>query len=102
MPEDFKVTPWEVTGDIDYDLLQERFGTTPIDDALIVLHITQNAYYKLNNTARFFFEQLVEGKSKDDIINTAANIYDADSQTLSTDFDASLRQFIQLGLLTSI
>ena len=35
MPEDFKVTPWEVTGDIDYDLLQERFGTTPIDDALI-------------------------------------------------------------------
>ena len=71
----------------------------PIDDALIVLHITQNAYYKLNNTARFFFEQLVEGKSKDDI---AASIYDADSQTLSTDFDASLRQFIQLGLLTSI
>ena len=73
-----------------------------IDDALIVLHITQNAYYKLNNTARFFFEQLVEGKSKDDIINTAANIYNADSQTLSTDFDASLRKFIQLGILTSI
>lgn len=74
----------------------------PIDDALIVLHITQNAYYKLNNTARFFFEQIASGKSKDDIINAATNIYDADSQTLSTDFDASLRQFIQLGLLNSI
>ena len=35
MPEDFKVTPWEVTGEIDYDLLQQRFGTTPIDDALM-------------------------------------------------------------------
>lgn len=35
MPEDFKVTPWEVTGEIDYDLLQQRFGTTPIDDALL-------------------------------------------------------------------
>ena len=35
MAEEFKVTPWEVTGDIDYDLLQEKFGTTPIDDALI-------------------------------------------------------------------
>ncbi|MDY0293377.1 MAG: tryptophan--tRNA ligase [Candidatus Methanomethylophilaceae archaeon] len=35
MAEDFKVTPWEVTGDIDYDLLQERFGTTPIDGALL-------------------------------------------------------------------
>ena len=35
MPEDFKVTPWEVTGDIDYDLLMKQFGTTPIDDALL-------------------------------------------------------------------
>jgi tryptophanyl-tRNA synthetase len=35
MAEDFKVTPWEVTGDIDYDLLQKNFGTTPIDDALV-------------------------------------------------------------------
>ncbi|MEA4977084.1 MAG: tryptophan--tRNA ligase [Methanomassiliicoccaceae archaeon] len=35
MTEDFKVTPWEVTGDIDYGLLQQRFGTTPIDDALL-------------------------------------------------------------------
>ena len=32
--DDFKVTPWEVTGDIDYDLLAERFGTTPIDEKL--------------------------------------------------------------------
>ena len=36
MPEDFTVTPWEVTGNIDYDLLQKRFGTTPIDDALLL------------------------------------------------------------------
>ncbi|HKM13435.1 MAG TPA: tryptophan--tRNA ligase [Candidatus Methanomethylophilaceae archaeon] len=35
MAEDFKVTPWEVTGDIDYELLQERFGTTSIDGALL-------------------------------------------------------------------
>ena len=35
MVEDFTVTPWEVTGDIDYDLLQKRFGTTPIDDSLL-------------------------------------------------------------------
>ncbi|MGI5964345.1 MAG: tryptophan--tRNA ligase [Candidatus Methanomethylophilaceae archaeon] len=35
MAEDFTVTPWEVTGDIDYDLLQKRFGTVPIDDSLL-------------------------------------------------------------------
>lgn len=32
---EFTVTPWEVTGDIDYDELQRKFGTTPIDDALL-------------------------------------------------------------------
>ena len=35
MAEEFKVTPWEVTGDIDYDVLMKKFGTTPIDDKLI-------------------------------------------------------------------
>ena len=35
MPEDFKVTPWEVTGDIDYEMLMKQFGTAPIDDALL-------------------------------------------------------------------
>jgi len=35
MTEEFKVTPWEVVGDIDYDLLMSKFGTTPIDDQLI-------------------------------------------------------------------
>jgi len=32
---DFKVTPWEVTGDIDYDLLAERFGTPMINDGIL-------------------------------------------------------------------
>ena len=35
MAGDFKVTPWEVTGDIDYDLLAKRFGTTAIDEKLL-------------------------------------------------------------------
>ncbi len=33
--EDFVVTPWEVTGEIDYEKLIEKFGTSPIDDALL-------------------------------------------------------------------
>ncbi len=35
MASDFKVTPWEVSGDIDYDVLVKRFGTSRIDDALL-------------------------------------------------------------------
>ncbi|HEY3419309.1 MAG TPA: tryptophan--tRNA ligase [Methanomassiliicoccales archaeon] len=35
MEKDFKVTPWEVTGDIDYDELVVRFGTKRIDDEML-------------------------------------------------------------------
>jgi len=32
---EFTVTPWEVSGEIDYDLLVEKFGTKRIDQALL-------------------------------------------------------------------
>lgn len=33
--EDFVVTPWEVSGEIDYDKLIEKFGTSKIDNDLL-------------------------------------------------------------------
>src|ERR687887_2185146 len=33
--DDFKVTPWEVQGEIDYNKLTERFGTQPITQTII-------------------------------------------------------------------
>ncbi|MBI0583069.1 MAG: tryptophan--tRNA ligase [Methanomassiliicoccus sp.] len=35
MNSEFKVTPWEVSGEIDYDLLVEKFGTKRIDQGLL-------------------------------------------------------------------
>ncbi|MCD1295014.1 tryptophan--tRNA ligase [Methanocella sp. CWC-04] len=35
MNEEFKVTPWDVTGKVDYKKLIEDFGTEPIDDELL-------------------------------------------------------------------
>ncbi|MBI5871580.1 tryptophan--tRNA ligase [archaeon] len=35
MPEDFKVTPWEVEGEIDYDRLINEFGVSKIDNKLL-------------------------------------------------------------------
>ena len=36
MEGDFTVTPWEVTGQIDYDLLIQKFGTKRIDEQMLV------------------------------------------------------------------
>lgn len=35
MPEEFTVTPYQVSGEIDYDVLVERFGTKKIDDSML-------------------------------------------------------------------
>ena len=35
MNEEFKVTPWDVTGKVDYNKLIKDFGTDPIDDKLL-------------------------------------------------------------------
>ncbi len=35
MTPEFEVTPYKVTGEIDYDVLIERFGTKRIDDAML-------------------------------------------------------------------
>ena len=35
MNEEFTVTPWDVSGKVDYTKLIQEFGTEPIDDALL-------------------------------------------------------------------
>ncbi len=35
MAQEFKVTPWEVSGIVDYDKLMKEFGTQPLTDSLI-------------------------------------------------------------------
>ena len=35
MPKNFTVTPWEVSGEIDYDRLIKEFGVKALDDNLL-------------------------------------------------------------------
>ncbi len=52
---DFIVTPWEVSGDVDYDLLIKEFGIEPIDQKLLfhLKEITQEIHPFL--TRKIFF-----------------------------------------------
>ena len=52
---DFIVTPWEVSGEIDYDKIIQEFGIEPIDDKLIsrIKEITSEIHPFL--TRKIFF-----------------------------------------------
>lgn len=53
--ETFSVTPWEVTGKVDYQKLIEQFGTEPIDDQLLnrIQKHTNDLHYMLRRKVFF-------------------------------------------------
>ncbi len=56
----FKVTPWEVTGDVDYNKLIKEFGTQHVDDALLkrVQKHTGELHYMLRRKIFFSHRDL--------------------------------------------
>ena len=55
MKKSFKVTPWEVSGDIDYDKLIKEFGIQKIDDKLLkrIKKYTKETHYMLKRKIVF-------------------------------------------------
>jgi len=55
--------------------LCEGIDTQTLDDELLLLDLSGNAYYALNASARWFFEQLRSGLSEAAILNAAEARY---------------------------
>jgi len=55
MPEEMIVTPWEVSGEIDYERLTREFGTQPITDELLKAIKKQAGSLHPQLTRRVFF-----------------------------------------------
>ncbi len=60
MAKDFIVTPWEVTGDVDYKTLMREFGIKEIDDALLkrIEKITKESHHFLRRKIFFAHRDL--------------------------------------------
>lgn len=60
MPGDFTVTPWEVSGDVDYDRLVRDFGTSHIDDTILerFRHYTGDLHFMLRRKIFFSHRDL--------------------------------------------
>ena len=60
MAKEFIVTPWEATGDIDYDKLIKQFGTKPITKELLerIKKHTKDLHYMLRRKIFFSHRDL--------------------------------------------
>lgn len=75
----------------------------PVEDSMMALDLAHNAYYALNETARFLIEKLIAGLSVEQIAQDAVELYeDVEFQTLMDDFSASLQELLELGILIPV
>jgi len=70
----FKVTPWEVSGDVDYNKIIKEFGVKPIDDELLSLlkKKTGKLHYFLRR--KIFYAHMYLDKILDEI-DKGTNFY---------------------------
>lgn len=80
--------------------LSPNIDIQPLDDQLMVLDLVQNAYFSLNESARFLLENIADGKSIREIIREALDCFEDISEPhLSEDFSHTLAEFIELGFI---
>ena len=80
--------------------LSPNIDIQPLDDQLMLLDLAQNAYFSLNESARFLIERIAEGKSLNEIIGEALDTFeDVSAPLLSDDFSHTLAEFVELGFV---
>ena len=80
--------------------LSEHIDCQPYEDRLLVLDLRGNAYYALNDTARFFMEKMIQGLERSLILKEAEKKYAVDVTVLTHDFDALISKMVSLGFIT--
>ena len=82
--------------------LSDNVDLQPVDDSMMVLDLSRNAYYSLNETARYFVEKAASGLSFDEIVSCALDDFDDVSMDmLIRDFSAIADEMIELGILVA-
>lgn len=80
--------------------LSEHIDCQPYEDRLLVLDLRGNAYYALNDTARFFMEKISQGMERSAILSDAQKKYAVEASVLAHDFDDLISKMVSLGLMT--
>ena len=82
MAKKYKVTPWEVSGEIDYDKLIKEFGVKPLDDKILLKleKRTGELHYFLKRKIFFahtYFDTILDNVEKGNkfFLNSGRHVY---------------------------
>lgn len=86
------MTCYKISADVDLQ---------PLDNSLIVLLLSKNSYYELNESARFYFEHLSSGEDEASIVRIAKTRYrGVSTERLQADLQAVVHELVSLGVLS--
>ena len=71
----------------------------PVDDSLVVLALEHNAYYSLNDTARWFFERITKCTEEEILREGLAHFEGVSEDTLLEDLRAFAEELLAAGIL---
>lgn len=77
--------------------IKEGFILRNVAGSFVVVPVGQatldfNGMMNLNETGAFLFEKMIEGISREDLIEALTNEYDVDEETASKDVDAFIEK----------
>lgn len=82
--------------------LADNVSWKKMDDLVIVVDIGTGAYYSLNKTASNIWENIVSGKSHEEIKESLADIFDVEAvaaEALQTDITGCIDEWLANGLI---
>jgi hypothetical protein len=74
--------------------------TQRVDDELVLVNLRTNKIFSLNSTGARFWDLLVSGQSKQQIIQVMAGEYDVDRETLAREIEQLRASLAAEALIT--
>lgn len=72
-----------------------------VDGEIVALDLRSSQYLQINRTGAALWPHLVDGASRDNLVRTLVEQYDADEDTAGRDVDAFIEMLRQRQLLES-
>jgi len=79
--------------------LADNVSWKKMDDLVIVVALETGAYYSLNRTASEFWEQIIAGKSLEEVKETLTEVFEVAEERLRTDIAGCIEEWLANRLI---
>ena len=76
-------------------LINGKITYREVDDSILVITPWDNAIHTVENIGKYIFENLIDGKNKESILDNIVNNYDVEKEIAKKDLDEFVSSLIE-------